>query len=116
MATSMVIALLDNGAAANEMASGTEAKKLPYERYWTPATIHLGIYPRMNISQQLKATIDAVTAAVIRRFSTWCFLRTTLIVQHRLHEVLQFLVLALNMSLLSVPQVHTICSRDVISH
>ncbi len=64
----LVITYLDNGAAGNEMARGTEGNKLPYEWYWPPAMVHLGTYPYMNISQQLKLTVDTVTAAAIHRF------------------------------------------------
>lgn len=51
--------ILDNSAAGNEMASGTERNKLPHEWYWTPAMVHLGTYPCMNISQKLKLPEDA---------------------------------------------------------
>ena len=98
------------------MVSRTGGNKLPYEWFWTPAMLHLGTYPCMNISQQLKLTIHTATAAVIHRFMTYDALLYTLTTQHQHHEVLQFLILALNKYLLSVPQVHTICIRDLISH
>lgn len=52
------------------MASRTEGNKLPYEWYWTAAMVHLGTYPCMNISQQLKLTVDTVTAAETQGFMT----------------------------------------------
>lgn len=43
------------------MPSSTERNKLPYECYWNPATVHIGTYPCMNISQQLKLPGGRVT-------------------------------------------------------
>lgn len=85
------------------MASRTEGDKLPFEWYWTSAMVHLGT----SLYEYLKAT---KTAAVIHRFTHEHILRNALIVQCHWHEMLLFLILALNKFLLSVPQVHTVCS------
>lgn len=90
----------------NEMACRTEGYKLPYDWYWTPAMVHLGTYPSMNISQQPKLTVGAVTAAVMHRVMNY-YIQSTPHAASPAMKLLQFLILALNNSLLSV---HTICS------
>lgn len=45
------------------MASRTEGDKLPYVWCWTLAMVHIGTYPCVNISQQLKPPVHTVSAA-----------------------------------------------------
>lgn len=63
------------------MLSSTEGNKLPYECYWTPAMVHIGTYPCMNISQQLKLPVGRVTAAGIYTFMQYCIQKAVFLVQ-----------------------------------